>query len=122
MPLYEYQCDACGERFEVIQKYSEVTEACTRCSRGPVRRLKSSPAIQFKGSGFYINDYAPKGKSGSDGASSGNAEGKSDAGEKSAAATDKGETKKSDSGSGAAPATADSAAAAPAPKATTAKE
>lgn len=64
MPLYEYECDACGRRFEVIQKYSDPSvEVCKECGKGPVRRLFSSPAIQFKGSGFYINDYAQKGKS-----------------------------------------------------------
>ena len=57
MPLYEYQCDACGRRFEVIQKFSDpVLETCRLCAQGPVRRLLSSPAIQFKGSGWYIND------------------------------------------------------------------
>jgi putative FmdB family regulatory protein len=64
MPLYEYECDACGGRFEVIQKFSETTEQCRRCGKGPVRRLMSSPAIQFKGTGWYITDYAQKGKSG----------------------------------------------------------
>ena len=64
MPLYEYECDACGRRFEVIQKFSETSEQCRLCGKGPVRRLMSSPAIQFKGSGFYITDYAQKGKSG----------------------------------------------------------
>ena len=65
MPLYEYECEACGRRFEVIhQKYSDPSvEVCKECGKGPVRRLLSSPAIQFKGSGFYINDYAQKGKS-----------------------------------------------------------
>ena len=62
MPLYEYQCDACGQRFEIIQKFSETADACRRCGKGPVHRLLSSPAIQFKGSGFYITDYAQKGK------------------------------------------------------------
>ncbi len=64
MPLYEYECDACGRRFEVIQKFSDPSpEACRHCGKGPVHRLASSPAIQFKGSGFYITDYAQKGKS-----------------------------------------------------------
>ncbi len=59
MPLYEYECDACHERFEVIQKFSDpAPEACARCGKGPVRRLLSTPAIQFKGSGWYITDYA----------------------------------------------------------------
>ena len=70
MPLYEYECDACGGRFEVIQKFSETTEQCRRCGKGPVRRLMSSPAIQFKGSGWYITDYAQKGKSGGEATSS----------------------------------------------------
>ena len=69
MPLYEYECDACGGRFEVIQKFSETTETCRRCGKGPVRRLMSSPAIQFKVSGWYITDYAQKGKSGSESSS-----------------------------------------------------
>ena len=65
MPLYEYQCDACGCRFEVIQKFSDpAVEACKECGKGPVRRLLSSPAIQFKGTGWYITDYSQKGKSG----------------------------------------------------------
>ena len=65
MPLYEYECDACGKRFEVIQKFSDQpVEVCTKCGKGPVRKLLSSPAIQFKGSGWYVTDYAQKGKSG----------------------------------------------------------
>jgi putative FmdB family regulatory protein len=64
MPLYEYRCDACGKRFEVIQKFSDgPPEACRLCGQGPVLRQASSPAIQFKGSGFYITDYAQKGRS-----------------------------------------------------------
>jgi putative FmdB family regulatory protein len=63
MPLYEYQCDACGHRFEVIQKFSDAPlESCEKCG-GTVRKLLSSPAIQFKGSGWYITDYARAGKS-----------------------------------------------------------
>lgn len=59
MPLYEYECEACKQRFEVIQKFSDpAPEACARCGKGPVRRLLSTPAIQFKGSGWYITDYA----------------------------------------------------------------
>jgi putative FmdB family regulatory protein len=60
MPLYEYECESCGHRFEVIQKFSDpLIEACPKCG-GPVRKLMSSPAIQFKGSGWYITDYAKK--------------------------------------------------------------
>ena len=65
MPLYEYQCEACGQRFEVIQKFSDPpAETCTKCGKGPVVRMPSSPAIQFKGTGWYITDYSQKGKSG----------------------------------------------------------
>jgi putative FmdB family regulatory protein len=64
MPLYEYLCDACGRRFEVIQKFSDgPPDACRLCGKGPVQRLASSPAIQFKGTGWYVTDYAQKGKS-----------------------------------------------------------
>ena len=64
MPLYEYECDACGQRFEVIQKFSDpAPEACRKCGKGPVHRQASSPAIQFKGTGWYVTDYANKGKS-----------------------------------------------------------
>ena len=64
MPLYEYECDACSKRFEVIQRFSDAPpETCRVCGKGPVRRLMSSPAIQFKGTGWYITDYAKKGKS-----------------------------------------------------------
>jgi len=65
MPLYEYECGACGVRFEIIHKFSDQpATVCGTCGQGPVRRLPSAPAIQFKGSGFYINDYARKGESG----------------------------------------------------------
>ena len=64
MPLYEYECDACGHRFEKIQKFSDPLEdTCPKCG-SHVHKLMSSPAIQFKGSGFYITDY-PKGDKGS---------------------------------------------------------
>lgn len=64
MPLYEYQCESCGERFELLQKFSDPTpQACVKCGKGPVQRLLSSPAIQFKGTGWYITDYAKKGTS-----------------------------------------------------------
>jgi putative FmdB family regulatory protein len=64
MPLYEYQCDACGHRFERIQKFSDPpVEKCPQCG-GTVRKLISSPAIQFKGSGWYVTDYARKPETG----------------------------------------------------------
>jgi len=64
MPLYEFECDACKSRFERIQKFSDANpDVCPTCGKGPVKRLLSSPAIQFKGSGFYITDYAKKSSS-----------------------------------------------------------
>src|SRR6185503_7147440 len=61
MPLYEYQCEKCAHRFEVIQKFSDAPiEVCPKCG-GHVVKLLSSPAIQFKGSGWYITDYAKQG-------------------------------------------------------------
>ena len=76
MPLYEYECDACKQRFEVIQKFSDPPpEACARCGKGPVHRQLSSPAIQFKGSGWYITDYA--GGRSSSASSTGNSDGES---------------------------------------------
>jgi putative FmdB family regulatory protein len=63
MPLYDYRCEKCGGTFEVIQKFSDepikVHEGCG----GAVERLVSAPALQFKGTGWYVTDYA-KGKSG----------------------------------------------------------
>ncbi len=60
MPLYEYECLSCGERFEALQKFSDspLTE-CKFC-KGKVRKLLGTPALQFKGSGWYITDYAGK--------------------------------------------------------------
>jgi len=66
MPLYEYECESCGGTFEVIQKFSDHSvETCRTCG-GKVRRLLSAPAIQFKGTGWYITDYARKGQGGAD--------------------------------------------------------
>jgi putative FmdB family regulatory protein len=62
VPLYEYQCKVCHHRFEKIQKFSDplVTE-CPECGEDEVEQMISAPAIQFKGSGWYVNDYAKKG-------------------------------------------------------------
>ena len=60
MPLYEYQCESCRKVTERIQKYSDpLMETCPACG-GTVKKLLSSPAFQFKGSGWYITDYARK--------------------------------------------------------------
>ena len=71
MPLYEYLCDACGHRFETIQKFSDAPlDACPKCG-GAVRKLQSAPAFQFKGTGWYITDYAKKDSGAKAGQSSG---------------------------------------------------
>jgi len=74
MPLYEYQCKKCHHRFEKIQKFSDKPmKKCPDCG-GPVEQMISAPAVQFKGSGWYVTDYAKKGSttasSSSDGDSS----------------------------------------------------
>jgi putative FmdB family regulatory protein len=57
MPLYEYKCASCGETFEIIQKFSDpALEVHEKCG-GRVERLISASALQFKGSGWYVNDY-----------------------------------------------------------------
>ena len=60
MPLYEYQCKKCKHRFERIQKFSDrMVKKCPDCG-GPVEQMISAPAVQFKGSGWYVTDYASK--------------------------------------------------------------
>jgi putative FmdB family regulatory protein len=60
MPLYEYECEKCGHRFEKIQKFSDkMVKKCPECG-GRVEQMISAPAVQFKGSGWYVTDYANK--------------------------------------------------------------
>ncbi len=60
MPLYEYRCRKCGEHTEKIQKFSDPPlKSCEECG-GKLERLVSVPAIRFKGSGWYVTDYAKK--------------------------------------------------------------
>jgi putative FmdB family regulatory protein len=107
MPLYEYECEACHQRFEVIQKFSDPPpETCARCGKGPVRRLVSTPAIQFKGSGWYITDYAG---------------GRSSAAS-STSATDGGESKKDGEKKSSESTSKSDSASAPAPASTPSKE
>mgnify|MGYP001796285461 CR=1 FL=1 len=70
MPLYEYECKKCHHRFERIQKFSDPhVKKCPKC-RGPIEQVISAPAVQFKGSGWYVTDYAKKSSTGSGSASS----------------------------------------------------
>ncbi|MBI3940865.1 MAG: hypothetical protein HY315_08525 [Acidobacteria bacterium] len=70
MPLYEYRCSSCGDTVEVIQRFSDSPlETCQKCG-GPVKKLLSSSAIQFKGGGWYVTDYSRRGNETSDTAGS----------------------------------------------------
>ena len=95
MPLYEYECKKCHHRFERIQKFSDphVTK-CPKC-KGPIEQLISAPAVQFKGSGWYVTDYAKKGSSGASSSSSSSSESDSSSKETSEAKDSK-DTKKKD--------------------------
>jgi putative FmdB family regulatory protein len=63
MPLYEYQCQECGEKTEVVQRFDDAPlTTCASCG-GALRKMISAPAIQFKGSGFYLTDYGRSGSS-----------------------------------------------------------
>jgi putative FmdB family regulatory protein len=89
MPLYEYQCKKCHHRFEKIQKFSDKPmKKCPDCG-GPVEQMISAPAVQFKGSGWYVTDYAKKGSSAGSSSSSDN-----DSATKDASSKDSKETKK----------------------------
>lgn len=81
MPLYEYQCQKCGHRFERIQRFSDpMVKKCPECG-GKVEQMISAPAVQFKGSGWYVTDYAKKSSAGS--SSKGESESKGDSGKDS---------------------------------------
>lgn len=87
MPLYEYKCVKCGHRFEKIESVtaSEIKK-CPKCGARAERQL-APPAIQFKGTGWYVTDYAGKGSGASSGEGSGDGAGKS--AEKSGEKSDK---------------------------------
>jgi putative FmdB family regulatory protein len=88
MPLHEYECKKCGHRFERIQKFSDPpVKKCPDCG-GKVEQLLSAPAVQFKGSGWYVTDYARK--------SSGSSPSGSDSGSKSDSTSDSTESKDRD--------------------------
>jgi len=83
MPLYEYRCHRCGKTFEILQKFSDQPLEVHADCGGEVERLISPAALQFKGSGWYVTDYARNGKSpstngGANGKSEGHSDGKSE--------------------------------------------
>src|SRR6202521_6240896 len=104
MPLYEYECKKCHHRFEKIQKFSDrMVKKCPDCG-GPVEQVISAPAVQFKGSGWYVTDYAKKSSApssssnSSNGDSSSKKEGKSKSEESSKSeSSQKSESSKSES-------------------------
>ena len=111
MPLYEYECEKCSHRFEVIQRFADdPLTTCPEC-RGAVRRLLSAPAVQFKGSGWYVTDYGgkkgaaasspeeSKGESKSEAKGEGEGSAKGDKGEKSGKGASTGGSGKAGSGS-----------------------
>jgi len=61
VPLYEYQCQKCKHKFEKIQKFSDrPIRKCPQCG-GPVEKIQHAPAVQFKGTGWYVTDYGGRG-------------------------------------------------------------
>lgn len=105
MPLYEYQCQSCGERSEVLQRFSDAPlTTCETCG-GLLKKLVSAPAVQFKGEGWYVTDYADKGKKSKGGAkddASSSDGGSSNGGEASSKSSSSGDggSKSSSSGDG----------------------
>jgi putative FmdB family regulatory protein len=94
MPLYEYECKKCGHRFERIQKFSDaMVKKCPECG-GKVEQMISAPAVQFKGSGWYVTDYAKR-SGPSSGSESG---GKSESSKESAESAESKDTKASKDG------------------------
>lgn len=100
MPLYEYLCSNCAHQFERIVKFSDdPVKICPKCSKATLEQMISAPAVQFKGSGWYVTDYArkntsqgssapSKSESGSDGGSNGHG---SSSGESATASSDSSE-------------------------------
>ena len=87
MPLYEYECKKCHHRFEKIQSFSAPhTKKCPKC-KGPIEQVITAPAVQFKGSGWYVTDYAKSNSPGGS-ASSNNGDSSKDSGKDSEGKTD----------------------------------
>lgn len=97
MPLYEYECEKCGHRFEKIQKFSDkMVKKCPECG-GKVEQMISAPAVQFKGSGWYVTDYANKSHAPSDSGSDSKKDDKSKADSSVKASSSEGSSKESSS-------------------------
>ncbi len=85
MPIYEYECNGCGERHEFIQKFSDSPKRkCPSCGKQRLRKLVSAAAFRLKGTGWYVTDFRDKDKSGDKkSASNGGKNGSSSSGESS---------------------------------------
>jgi len=102
MPIYEYRCSKCGKTFEKIQKFSDAPVVVHEECGGPVERLISTSALQFKGSGWYVNDYAKGSSKSVESKSESKGESKSesksgDSGSSGSGESKSGESKSSDS-------------------------
>lgn len=99
MPLYEYLCDSCGQRIEALQRLADPPlEVCPNCN-GKLKKLLSAPAFQFKGSGWYVTDYARAGGGSGKGGekpAKGDVDAGADKGEKSGKSEKTDKTEKSD--------------------------
>lgn len=99
MPLYEYKCIKCGHRVEKIEKVTaRTTQKCPKCG-GKAERMFAAPAIQFKGTGWYVTDYAGKNSASASGENSGDKSGEKSSeksGDKSAAGSSDGSASKSE--------------------------
>jgi putative FmdB family regulatory protein len=99
MPIYEYGCQSCGKRTEVLQRMDDPPlAACPQCG-GEVKKLVSAPAVQFKGSGWYVTDYAGKKGGGAGGGSEAKPESKTEKTEKKEAPAESKSSGPSSSGS-----------------------
>jgi putative FmdB family regulatory protein len=113
LPLYAYRCTTCGNKFEKIQNFSaEPEKICPKCGNATLERPLTAPRLQFKGTGWYINDYAPKSSESSSSETSGDSK---PADSKEPAKS--GEAKAAPSAPAASSAPATPSAPAPAPKA-----
>jgi putative FmdB family regulatory protein len=110
MPLYEYQCENCGDVFEVIQKFVDTPLTVHEKCGGKVHRLLSAPALMFKGSGWYVNDYAK----GANNAANGGAK-KGDSSDHSSSSSEAKESSSSKSDSGSSSKSSESSSSSPAP-------
>jgi len=98
MPIYEYQCLQCGRRMETMQKMADPPLTTCEVCGGALKKLVSSPAVQFKGSGWYVTDYARKGGgSSSSGSSKSEGESRSESDKRDKSESDKRDNRGGDS-------------------------